>query len=147
MNNSTGLYEAMETASMIKLLLKYGADIEAQANHDERALHLAARCGNFGAVRLLLEKGADIEAPDKCKKTALHHAVRHAEVTKVLREKGANFEALNDDGQTASDMILQDRWMNEQEINFLADFHRKRQQQPILGSPLSFNKGGFAGPI
>ena len=47
---------------IIKLLLEWGADVNAQGGYYGNALQAAAYSGNKEAVELLLERGADINA-------------------------------------------------------------------------------------
>lgn len=134
----------MENASVLKQMLEKGADIEARAQRDERALHMAASRGNVAVVQLLLEEGADIEAQDELGKTALHHAVYYEEVTILLLEKGADFEALNAQGVKALNLIFRAPWRGGGIVRLLAELTRQRQKRLLLSQRLTRVS---AGPI
>jgi ankyrin repeat protein len=44
---------------MVKLLLKYGAEVNVQANNQDSPLHDAAENNHYDVVKLLLNNGAD----------------------------------------------------------------------------------------
>lgn len=46
----------------MRLLLDRGANIEAEADGKVTPLHVAALCGQLGAIRLLVERGAKLDA-------------------------------------------------------------------------------------
>ena len=77
---------------IVKLLLKYGADIHT--NNDE-AVRWASKTGQYDVVRLLLEKGADIHAQED---GALIWAYDgdHSDVVKLLLANGADPKALEE---------------------------------------------------
>ncbi|KIJ16635.1 hypothetical protein PAXINDRAFT_49612, partial [Paxillus involutus ATCC 200175] len=45
--------------SIVKLLLRKGADVDARDDHSNTSLHLASKAGHLEVVQLLLEKGVD----------------------------------------------------------------------------------------
>jgi hypothetical protein len=87
----------------VQLLLRKGADVAAEDDSGQTALHLAASYGRETTVRLLLEKGTDVAAEDDNGRRALHWAASYGRETTVrlLLEKGANIVAQDGLGQTA----------------------------------------------
>lgn len=77
--------------SLIKLLLKKGADISAANQASITALMIASASGFLDAVKLLVEHGADINAKDKDGRTALMYAESksQSEVVSFLLGHGA----------------------------------------------------------
>ena len=111
-------------AAVLKLLLDYGADINAQNNHPEAvrilidgnakiddtrrrggtALSFAADRGNLEIVRMLVENGADINVTDgEMGITPLMDSayMNQYEVVKYLLEQGAGKTLLDKSGNDA----------------------------------------------
>ena len=87
------------TASNVKILLMYGANVEAVAFASEnswRPLHTAAMMGTVETVRALISAGADVSAKDKIDFTPLHWA--------GLREKSDLINVLIDAGADINDL-------------------------------------------
>lgn len=61
-------------AEMLRVLLRYGADVNVRGDDDSTALHMAALRANVGAMNVLLEAGANLEA-EAYGGTVLHYAV------------------------------------------------------------------------
>jgi ankyrin repeat protein len=80
-----------EDGSVLRLLLKHGADVNARDTRGLTSLHEASHYGALEVVRLLLEHGADVEGEDSDGETALQAAARrgHDGVVKLLREHGS----------------------------------------------------------
>jgi len=79
------------SAKMTRLLLDYGARVDAREGWDETPLHIAARCGSTEVCSVLLEDGADINAVNADDWTPLLVAGKaEQEATcKLLLEHGA----------------------------------------------------------
>eukprot|EP00033_Pygsuia_biforma_P001155 GCRY01001312.1.p2 GENE.GCRY01001312.1~~GCRY01001312.1.p2 ORF type:complete len:178 (+),score=27.52 GCRY01001312.1:2679-3212(+) len=90
---------------LVRLLLQWGAELEARDVRGCTALHWAAQCGHLPTATLLLEQAADIEARSEKDFTALHYAAmeNHLPIVRLLVEQGANIEARNTFGKTACD--------------------------------------------
>lgn len=78
---------------MVELLLRFGADVDAQSPFEdlyprETALHMAAKNNDEPMVQLLMAKGADIEVEDSMGQTAFTHAIEkgHNALAKKLHE-------------------------------------------------------------
>lgn len=99
------LYYAIENCDgpMVKLLLNYGADLDAYVSDSgETALGVAATKGSVQVARLLLEAGADPEVGDSEGWSALHIACfwGNLDVAKLIVSFGANVNALSPSGQS-----------------------------------------------
>ena len=84
------------SATMVNRLLEAAADPNASLKMGETPLMAAARSGNVRAVEGLLAGGAEIDAREHERgQTALMWAVaqQHADVARVLIQKGADLEA------------------------------------------------------
>ena len=89
------------------LLMKKGADVEAENSKGETALHIAARCGSIKNVMILLFDGkANPMAKDEDNKTPLHYASTD-EILEILLNK-ANLQDLTklDGDDCLFDLIL-----------------------------------------
>jgi ankyrin repeat protein len=84
---------------LVRLCLRYGADVERRNSEGETALGYAASWGSLDAVKLLVEAGADVNAIEgkkkDCYSTALDStyfsdpAYDRPEIRAFLREHGA----------------------------------------------------------
>ena len=63
------------SASVVKVILKSGADINARDSYQQTPLHYAAQHNNVEVVRMLIERGANVSAVDNGGKVPLHVAV------------------------------------------------------------------------
>jgi len=61
---------------MTECLVKNGADVNAQNNHQDTPLHLAAYSGDYVVVRVLLENGAIVNVSNHDQETPLHRALK-----------------------------------------------------------------------
>eukprot|EP00981_Chlorochromonas_danica_P006988 scaffold1510_cov176-Ochromonas_danica.AAC.8 len=64
----------MNSTNCAKILLDYGADINAVDNSSSTALHYASSLGNIEMVMILLDRGAKVDILDKDEKTAIELA-------------------------------------------------------------------------
>nr|CAG4647724.1 EOG090X02DA [Moina brachiata] len=73
---------------VIKVLLRYKADVEIEDKDGDRAVHHAAFGDEPAVMELLAQSGADLNARNKRRQTALHIAVNkgHVGVVKTLLE-------------------------------------------------------------
>jgi len=88
---------------MARLLLDYGADINARNRLGHTPLHVAVWAGQRNAMELLIGKGARLETPSLVKRrTPLHDAVfqGNTEIIQLLLNRGAHVDPQNEDGET-----------------------------------------------
>lgn len=83
--------------SSVRVLLRSGADVNAEDRFHHTPLHMAAQQGHTETVRALLESGAFIDSRDLVGRTPLHLAVRKrcSETARLLLEFGADNQALD----------------------------------------------------
>lgn len=89
----------------MKLLLDFGADIEAMTTMKRRALHFAILVGDLKYVDYLVKCGADIECLDIDKESPLHYASRlgYSEMVEYMLCKSIKLSK-NIYGETALDL-------------------------------------------
>ena len=96
-------------SEVVRILLEFGADMEAVDCDGARPLHLAARFGHTAAAQLLLDSGADKEAEDLWARRPLHWAAENGtlKVVEELVEAGVDKNALDKEGRTAAQLASQ----------------------------------------
>lgn len=95
MNNILTLNIIDHNINLIELLLKNGTD--PNEPHDAPPLVLACDIEDINIINLLLENEADINLPDVTGRSPLQFAVfkKNYEITKLLLEKGADYNYVN----------------------------------------------------
>ncbi len=88
---------------IVKLLILYGADLNAKNNQGWTPLMWAAECGGANIVRILLNHGADALVKDRDGDTALMIAVYHGneEIVKLLLNKDDRVRMKDYNGRNA----------------------------------------------
>ncbi|KAG5673289.1 hypothetical protein PVAND_003349 [Polypedilum vanderplanki] len=107
---------------VIKVLLKYNADVEIEDKDGDRAVHHAAFGDEPTVIRLLAQSGADLNARNKRRQTALHIAVNkgHNNVVKTLLELRCHPSLQDSEGDTPMhDAISKD---NDICLTYLLEF-------------------------
>uniref|UniRef100_A0A8C2J501 Serine/threonine-protein phosphatase 6 regulatory ankyrin repeat subunit B-like n=1 Tax=Cyprinus carpio TaxID=7962 RepID=A0A8C2J501_CYPCA len=66
-----------EGEQVAEILLKSGADVNAEQENGESAVHVAARHGALEMIRALIQEGGDVTWKSKVGENPLHVAVRH----------------------------------------------------------------------
>lgn len=90
-------------APTVSLLLRHGADINANGLESETALHLAATKGHHDVARILIAAGAAVDAKDENSCTPLMFAAmcNHPHVVNELLASGASLAQTNINGDSA----------------------------------------------
>lgn len=110
--NMTALHYACISGSdaAVRLLLSYGADVNAVNAALSAPLHLACQTGTRYIVERLIAAGADVFAQDEGGNTPTHVACMHdrQELLEVLVGVGVDpLEGLNKDAMSALDLSLE----------------------------------------
>ena len=95
---------------VLKMLVKYGADVNAIDHSGSTALHYAARIGAVETVKFLLQNSANVKAfTDSTWSTPLHLAaiVNSPSTLRLLIEHGADLDAADGRNKTALDLAAQ----------------------------------------
>lgn len=93
-------------ADIIKLLIDFGANVNARNEYGSTPLIFAAVQRNIEAIKILVKLGADIDAKNDNGNTPLICATitnAPSEVIKTLIELGADVTVKNNEGKTAFD--------------------------------------------
>ena len=84
--------------SMVQLLLRMGAPVNAQSDHGVQAIHLAARVGSMKVLAALITAGASVSCRDYRRRQPIHYisGTQHrSEVIQYLAENGAEIDAVS----------------------------------------------------
>ncbi|GIK05315.1 hypothetical protein Aspvir_009421 [Aspergillus viridinutans] len=120
----TALFHAVinEHISGVRLLLEFGADINATDARQDTPLCIAAQWGLEAVVELLLQRGARVDMPEYARETSLHVAISTNSIKGVslLIELGANVNAIDSSQETALQRSLSD-WIEPGILKLLLD--------------------------
>ena len=77
---------------VLRLLIEWGADVNARSKNDDTPLYLAARTGLLSHVRLLIQQGAELNVHTERRGSALTGAARagHRDVVQLLLDAGSD---------------------------------------------------------
>lgn len=96
-------------SSIMGLLIRRGAHIDAVDESGNTPLHVAAYAGQWHACHVLIKLGANVNAQNAKGMTALHAAATHdcVDTCRLLVGKGADPTLRNSAGQTAAELALE----------------------------------------
>ena len=118
-NGGTPLHDASlyGHASVVELLISYGAKVNARSVDRFAPLHNAAYSGNKEVVEMLIAHGADVNTESDNGVTPLHNAAYqdYREIAEILIAHGAEVNAQADNGCTPLHNAVkrENKWMAE----------------------------------
>ena len=117
---------------IVRLLLKYGADVQEKDGFGETALMIATRANDIEIVHLLLKNGATVEQRGE---NAVHNAAQQGRfaILVLMLEHGLNIEGKDEEGMTALDLAVEEGH---------EDIAQLLREQKTLHGPV--RKGGLA---
>jgi ankyrin repeat protein len=106
----------------VRLLLEFGADINASSTRQVTPLYIAAENGLEAVVELLLRRGARVDMTKYARETPLHAAISANSIKAVslLIEHGANVNATDSSQESALQRSLRD-WIEPRILKLLLD--------------------------
>ena len=122
-NGNTWLHYAMYgdfNKEVLKVIIDYGADVNAKNKENITALMLGSKTGNTDGINVLLQAGANQAIVDDDGNTWLHYAasgVNSKEALQVIIDHGADVNAKNKQNRTA--LMLASKKGNIDGINVL----------------------------
>src|SRR5581483_9960296 len=83
---------------VVRLFIKYHADVNQKINQGHTPLHFSARSGDYNTAKLLISAGADLESKNMFDVTPLHTATfcGHDMIVQLLLLAGANANTIID---------------------------------------------------
>jgi len=87
-------------ADLIRVLAKFGAEVDARSMSGRTPLKTAAGNDNLACVQTLLELGADVRLGLTDNKQNVLHNIRSVEIAKTLLEAGAELDGVDENGET-----------------------------------------------
>lgn len=91
-----------------KILLRYGADVNARTEYEWTPLHSAVKWSNAECAALMLQHGSDVNALSQGSQTPLHIAATVSDCRKtamtLLMEPNIDAATLNNSNETAADI-------------------------------------------
>ena len=113
--------------SVVRLLVRRGALIDATDQIGRTALHVACDNNNRSTALELLDLGCGVSAVDKKGNTSLHYAAQrnYAPIARLLLDRGIVTDQVNVDGLTAINIAMEAK--NQRVIEVLVDDRKAKQ--------------------
>ncbi|XP_036423490.1 transient receptor potential cation channel, subfamily N, member 1 [Colossoma macropomum] len=131
-----------EGEKVAEMLLKSGAEVNAEQENGETAMHVAARHGALQMMRALIEEGADLTWRSKAGENPLHVAVRHCHAHMV--EAILNYLTNNRSRGEAELCVRQENQSGETALHLAAELknemvHRDGEDVLIIRTLMEHN--------
>jgi len=121
--------------SLIRSLVKHGADLHQDDRYGMTAVHEAASMGHEDAVRTLLDLGADLESKTSYGNTALMMAAAcgNCDVVRLLLARGADINHCDNRGDTA--LMIAEEKGEEQAAEILREHSKRESERTVESNP------------
>ncbi|XP_066532025.1 transient receptor potential cation channel, subfamily N, member 1 [Hoplias malabaricus] len=122
-----------EGEKVAEMLLKSGAEVNAEQENGETAMHVAARHGALQMMRALTEEGADLTWRSKAGENPLHVAVRHCHAHMV--EAILNYLTNERSREEAELCVRQENQRGETALHLAAELKNEmvhREEEDVL---------------
>ncbi|MBI5447114.1 MAG: ankyrin repeat domain-containing protein [Gammaproteobacteria bacterium] len=138
--NETPLHTAtrMNNIDLAKILLENKADPNLDDRDRVTPLHIAFERKNKTLFDLMMKHGADINRPIIGTLWGMNNTILHLaaskygfNINKWLIERGANVEAIDQNGRTPLEIILLSQWKNEEQKEALLELMLSRCKKKI----------------
>lgn len=131
-NTDKGWIVPVVLESQLRLLCKYGADVNYYPEKESALLFSAVVSKKAGLVKLLLELGADVHIKGEHGNSVLHYA-QSLEVIKLLIEVGADVDAVNNSEETPLLKAIESKSYElvEKLISVGADVNKRGRLTPL----------------
>lgn len=112
-----------EGEKVAEMLLKSGADVNAEQENGETAMHVAARHGSIQMLKALIEEGGDVTWHSKAGENPLHIAVRHCHFAIV--EEILSYLTMEQSLDEAQRCVCQENQRGETPLHLAAELSRQ----------------------
>lgn len=147
---STPLHYAAEKSrgECIKLLVKYGADVNIKNKHGDTPLHLASGFSRLKSVKALLECGADPNISGEDDKTVLEYVIRSDDYSQeklkiiyLLLNNGADIKKSDKNGYTLLHFAVYDGIFSLVKFLVVNGAKNIRNYNGLSPSEMAYNEG------
>uniref|UniRef100_A0A3P8Z511 Ion transport domain-containing protein n=1 Tax=Esox lucius TaxID=8010 RepID=A0A3P8Z511_ESOLU len=126
-----------------EMLLKSGADVNAEQENGETPMHIAARYGGLKMMKILIEEGGELTCRSKAGENPLHIAVRHCHAAVV--EEILTYLTNNKSREEAQRCVSQGNRKGETSLHLAAELqtdsvHREGEDVHIIKTLMEYDK-------